>query len=37
MPAAQRLAAAESADAQRLTDLFDRQVGLIFQGLAPGR
>ena len=32
-----RLAAAEGADAQRLTDLFDRQVGLIFEGLAPGR
>jgi AcrR family transcriptional regulator len=29
-----RLAAADGADAQRLTALFDQQVGLIFQGLA---
>ena len=29
-----RLAAAEGADAERLTALFDRQVGLIFQGLS---
>lgn len=28
-----RLAAADGADAERLTGLFDRQVGLIFQGL----
>jgi TetR/AcrR family transcriptional regulator, cholesterol catabolism regulator len=28
-----RLAAAEGADAQRLTAVFDRQVGLIFEGL----
>jgi AcrR family transcriptional regulator len=30
-----RLAAADGADAGRLTALFDRQVGLIFQGLTP--
>jgi hypothetical protein len=28
-----RLAAAEGADAQRLTQLFDLQIGLIFEGL----
>ena len=32
-----RLAAADSADAERLTALFDRQVGMIFQGLTPAR
>jgi AcrR family transcriptional regulator len=32
-----RLAATDGADAARLTDLFDRQVGLIFDGLAPAR
>jgi AcrR family transcriptional regulator len=31
-----RLAAADGADAERLTALFDRQVGLIFEGLTPG-
>jgi len=30
-----RLAAAEGADAGHLTALFDRQVGLMFQGLSP--
>jgi len=30
-----RLAAREAADATQLTALFDRQVGLIFEGLAP--
>lgn len=30
-----RLAAADGADADRLTALFDRQVGLIFAGLSP--
>ena len=32
-----RLAAADGADAARLTALFDSQVGLIFQGLTPPR
>jgi len=32
-----RLAAAEGADADHLTALFDRQVGVIFQGLSPAR
>jgi AcrR family transcriptional regulator len=32
-----RLAAAEGADSERLTALFDRQVGLIFQGLSSAR
>ncbi len=31
-----RLAAAAGADAERLTALFDRQVGLIFHGLGRG-
>ena len=30
-----RLAAVEGADAARLTQLFDRQVGLIFEGVRP--
>ena len=32
-----RLAAADGADSERLTALFDRQVGVIFQGLSPTR
>jgi TetR/AcrR family transcriptional regulator, cholesterol catabolism regulator len=31
-----RLAALEKAESAQLTALFDRQVGLIFEGLAPG-
>jgi TetR/AcrR family transcriptional regulator, cholesterol catabolism regulator len=30
-----RLAAAAGADAQRVTEIFDRQVGVIFDGLTP--
>ena len=30
-----RLAAADGADSERLTALFDRQVGLIFEGVRP--
>jgi AcrR family transcriptional regulator len=32
-----RLAAADDADAARLIGLFDRQVGVIFEGLSPGQ
>jgi AcrR family transcriptional regulator len=32
-----RLAAADGADSERLTALFDRQVGVIFQGLSSAR
>ncbi|HLY78975.1 MAG TPA: helix-turn-helix domain-containing protein [Caulobacteraceae bacterium] len=32
-----RFAAADRADAERLTALFDRQVGMIFEGLTPAR
>jgi AcrR family transcriptional regulator len=32
-----RLAAADGADAERLTQLFDRQIGLIFEGLTRAR